>query len=116
MTEYFKDHQKYGRRAIRFAKSQGWAIGVRYEDGELALKASTKHTEAALMDELYACSSGLLFFYNPADIDAGTGRPSRVGSAYFIHVNEPEESLVDYGWTPDYESAMNALASAVNPA
>jgi hypothetical protein len=89
MTTYFPDHRKYGRRAIRHAKSLGLAIGVKYEDGEVALKASTDHLERDLMEELYACAAGYLFFYVPATRD-------RVGEIFFIHVNDPEESITDY--------------------
>ena len=105
MTQYYKAHQKYGRKVIRAAKAKGYAIGVKYEDDELALKASTKHTEKALMDDLYACSSGTLFFYYP---DPDGGKATYLGWIYFVHVNDPEESITDYTVGPQ----MAALVAA----
>jgi len=108
MTEYLKARQKYGRKVIRAAKAAGYAIGVMYEDDDLALKASTKHTEKALMEELYACACGTLFFYNPHETDGATGRASYLGAIFFVHVNDPDESISDYTDNPQ----MAALVAA----
>jgi len=113
MTEYFKAHQKYGRKVIRAAKAAGYAIGVRYEDGDIALKASTKHTEKALMEELYACACGTLFFYDHSKIDGATGRATRLGAIFFIHVNEPEESITDYHDNPEMAALVAAATGTI---